>query len=299
MRKLMFSVFTKAYHWLCGTGMGKLPLAGWLNDFLYSRLKPKGNSALIEAQGYKIYLNPQDMGFSRMILMYGYYEKFTTDIFRKLVKRGDVFLDIGANLGHYSLIAAGLVGDTGSVYAFEPASDIYELLGKSVSANGFNNIVTVPKAVSNKVGTARLVLDPHEPGMNWLDSGSDSSNTIVIETVTLDDYFKDKEKRADVIKIDVEGAEMLVLEGMRELLKRSDGLTLFTEFSPVMIRRAGSSPEEYLRQLFANGFTLFHINETEEKLDPLDFDKAMRIGTEEKWTNFLGLKERGRKELGL
>jgi FkbM family methyltransferase len=299
MRNFMFSVFIKVYHWLCGTGAGKLPLAGWANDFLYDRLKPRGSAALVEAQGYKIYLNPQDIGFSRMLFMYGHYEKYTTDVFRKLVKRGDVFLDIGANLGHYTLIAAKLIGESGRVHAFEPAADNYTLLVKSVAANGFKNIVTVPKAVSNRNGTTRLILDPHEAGMHRLASGSDSGESAVIETVTLDDYFKDKEKRVDIMKMDVEGAEMLVLEGMREILERSNDLTIFTEFSPVMIRRAGSAPEEYLRQLFSRGFALFHINEQEEKLVPLDFDKAMRIGTEEKWTNFLCLKDRARKELGL
>jgi FkbM family methyltransferase len=295
----MFSAFIKVYRWLCGKGVGKLPLAGWANDFLYNHLKPGGGAALMEAQGYKIYLNPRDVGVSRMLFMYGFYEKYTTDLFRKLVKRGDVFLDIGANLGHYALIAAGAVGERGRVYAFEPASDSYNLLLKSVAANGFKNIVAVPKAVSNRVGTTRLVLDPHDAGMHRLASGADSGDSIVIETVTLDDYFKDKEDRVNIMKMDVEGAEMLVLEGMHEIIKRNDDLTIFTEFSPVMLRRAGSAPEEYLRQLFGHGFALFHINEQEEKLDPLDLDKAMRVGTEEKWTNFLCLKNGARRELGL
>lgn len=298
MRKLMFSTFVKLYRWLCGKGVGKLPLAGWANDFLYNRLKPRGDVALFEARGYQIYLNPRDVGFSRMMLMYGHYEKYTTEIFRKLVKPGDIFLDIGANLGHYALIAAPLVGEKGRVYAFEPAADNYALLVRSVAANGFKNIVTVPQAVSNRAGATRLVLDPHEAGMHRLASSGDDGRSIAIETVTLDQYLKDREKRVDIIKMDVEGAEMLVWEGMAGILKKSHSLVIITEFSPVMLRRAGSSPEEYLRQLFGHGFRLFHIDEQKERLVPLDFAKAMRIGTEEKWTNFLCLRDGDQREPG-
>lgn len=295
----MFSAFIKVYRCLRGKGLGKLPSVRRADDFLYNQLKPRGDIALVEAQGYKMYFNPRDMGLPRMLFMYGHYEKYATELFRKLVKWRDVFVDVGANLGHYTLIAADLVGENGKVFAFEPAPDNYALLVKSVEVNGYKNVTTVPKAVSNRVGMTRLVLDPHESGQHRLDNGADHGDSVSIEAVTLDDFFKDKEKRVDVIKMDVEGAEMLVLEGMSEILKRNDNLTIFTEFSPTMLRRVGSSPEEYLKQFIGYSFELFHINEKEEKLDPVDLDKAMRIGTEEKWTDFLCLKENTRKELGV
>ena len=298
MRTLIFSIFVKVYQYLCGTGLGKLPLAGWANDFLYNRLKPRGDVALVEAQGYKMCYNPRDMGLPRMLLMYGYYEKYSTELFRRIIKRGDVFLDIGANLGHYTLIAANLVGENGKVYAFEPAPSNYDLLVKSMKVNGYENIVAIPKAVSNMSGMTRLVLNPHESGIYHLDS-LDSDDSVIIEAITLDVFFKDKEKRVNIIKMDVEGAEMLALEGMSEILKSNDNLTIFTEFSPVMIRRAGSSPEEFLKQFVGYGFELFHINESEERLDPVDMDRAMQIGIEEKWANFLCLKGMSKKGLGI
>lgn len=291
MRKLMFSVFIKAYRGLQGKELDKLPLVRRTVNFLYHHLKPKGNIALIEVQGHKMYVDPRDMAIPRQLITYGHYEKYATELFKKLVKRGDVIVDIGAHIGHYTLIAADLVGEDGKVFAFEPAPDNYAFLVKNVEVNGYNNVTTVQKAVSNKGGTTKLLLNPHDTGQHAIYNGHDDRNSLVIETVTLDDFFKDKENRIDIIKMDVEGAEMLVLQGMSEILKRNNDLKIFTEFSPTMLRRAGSSPEEYLKQLMSYGFKLFYINEKSETLEPIDIDKAMQIGAEEKWTNLLCLRE--------
>jgi zona occludens toxin (predicted ATPase) len=114
----------------------------------------------------------------------------------------------------------------------------------------------------------------------------------------LDDFFKDKENRIDIIKMDVEGAEMLVLQGMRGILNRKDDLKIFTEFYSIMLRRAGSSPEDYLKQLMSYGFKLFYINEKSKTLESIDIDRAMQIDTEEKWTNFLCLRENAKEPNG-
>jgi len=287
----MFSVFIKAYRGLQGKELGKLPLVRRTVNFLFHHLKPKGNIALIEVQGHKMYVDPRDMAIPRQLITYGHYEKYEAELFKKLVKRGDVVVDIGAHIGHYTLIAADLVGEDGKVFAFEPAPDNYAFLVKNVEVNGYNNVTTVQKAVSNKGGTTKLLLNPHDTGQHAIYNGYDDRNSLVIETVTLDDFFKDKENRIDIIKMDVEGAEMLVLQGMSEILKRNNDLKIFTEFSPTMLRRAGSSPEEYLKQLMSSGFKLFYINEKSETLEPIDIDKAMQIGAEQKWTNLLCLRE--------
>ena len=127
MRKLLFSSYIKVYKCLQGKGLGKLPLVGKVNDFLYQLFKPKGDIALIEVQGRKINYNPHDMAVPRHLVMDGHYEKYETELFRKLGKTGDVVLDIGAHIGHYTLIAAEFVGKKGKVFALNrpPTTMLY------------------------------------------------------------------------------------------------------------------------------------------------------------------------------
>jgi len=297
MGKMMFSVFIKAYRSLQGKGLGRLPLMARVVDFLYNHLKPGGDIVLIEVQGHKMYIDPRDVAIPRQLIMYGHYEKYQTELFRKLVKRGNVVVDIGAHIGHYTLIAADLVSEDGSVFAFEPAPENYAFLVKNVAVNGYNNVITVSKAVSNKVGMAKLFLNQYDTGCHTLYKRDDGGNSLEVETITLDDFFKGRENRIDVIKMDVEGAELLVLHGMNEILRRNSHLKIFTEFSPTLLKKAGSVPEEYLKELMSYGFELFHINEKKEALQPVDIDKAMQIGTEEKWTNLLCLKRNVEGEL--
>ena len=95
------------------------------------------------------------------------YERATTDLLKDLLHPGMIFVDVGANIGYFSLLAANLVGTEGTVYAFEPEPGNHELLRKNIELNSYSNIVMIQKAVSNKSGSAPLFLSA-------LDSGSHS-----------------------------------------------------------------------------------------------------------------------------
>src|SRR5207245_2930011 len=95
----------------------------------------------------------------------GVWEKDVTAYLMKLIESGMVVVDIGANVGYYTLLAAEKVGSHGKVLAFEPEPSRYALLEKNVRANDLKNVIPVQKAVSNKTGAARLYLDPrHNSG---------------------------------------------------------------------------------------------------------------------------------------
>lgn len=292
MRKLMFSLFIRTYRSLQDKRLGKLPLVRRIVDVLYNNFKPPGNITLLELQDYKMFVNPQDMAIPRQLITYGHYEKYETELFKKFVKEGYIVVDIGAHIGHYTLIAAGLVGKKGHVFSFEPFPDSYDLLVKNLEINGYPNVTPVQKAISNKIGLIKLFLNMDDTGSHTICGSSNAKANINMQTTTLDDFFKDKESRINLLKMDVEGAEMLVLEGMEELLKNNQNLTIFTEFSPDMLKRADCSPGAYLNQLVKYGFKLFYINEKEKKLEPVDAAKALQIGLEEKLINFLCLKEK-------
>ena len=91
--------------------------------------------------------------------MDGVNEKYETELFKKMVQDGMVVVDIGANIGYYTLIAAKLVGNKGIVYAFEPEPSNYELLCQNIAINGYTNVVPIEKAVSKTSGKTKLYVN--------------------------------------------------------------------------------------------------------------------------------------------
>lgn len=138
------------------------------------------------------------------------------------VKSGDVFYDIGANVGFFTVISARIVGQTGHVYVFEPVSENAQLIERNVYANGFENVTIFKQAVSRASGIGELQL-AHYPGGASLASVApppDIRGTIPVELVAIDDLLA--EHRAappNFVKIDVEGAELEVLHGMEQTIK--------------------------------------------------------------------------------
>jgi FkbM family methyltransferase len=202
----------------------------------------------------------------------GDYEPGVTRLFDRLIESGMVVVDVGAHIGYYTLLAAKKVGPTGKVYAFEPAPSNYALLVKNIALNGYQNIVPVPKAVSNTQGTITFFLHPdsvtHSLHRETLGRGK---TAITVETTTLDHFFEEQGWPAvHLVKMDIEGAELAALEGMTKLIERNR-VCLILEFVPQILRNAGVNPSELLEKLSGLGFTIQLI--TKDGLQPLS-DKA-------------------------
>jgi FkbM family methyltransferase len=134
-----------------------------------------------------------------------------------LMKAGDVFFDIGANVGFYTILGARLVGPSGKVVAFEPFPDSAATAQKNAGLNGFSNVNVIKKAVSNKSGNANLILSA-EATMAKLEGipfESKSTGSIAVELVSIDEFLTSPGTvPPTLVKIDVEGAEIEVLQGM-------------------------------------------------------------------------------------
>ena len=115
----------------------KFPLVTKTFNFLYQLVGPRG-IVLAEVQGNKMFMDAKASG----LVLTGYWEKYETELFKKVVKEGMTVVDIGAHIGYYTLIAANLAGKKGKVYAFEPEAENYSLLVKNIKVNGYQNIVT-------------------------------------------------------------------------------------------------------------------------------------------------------------
>ncbi|MCB1185225.1 FkbM family methyltransferase [bacterium] len=145
------------------------------------------------------------------------------EVLARLLTPGATFLDVGANVGFFSALAARLVGPRGRVVAFEPVPANADLVARNAAANGLGNVEVVRAAVSDRCGRGRLVLAGHAGGAS-LDSVAappDPVGEIEVDLVTLDAWLAARpEVRPDVVKIDVEGAEPEVLDGMVGVVAR-------------------------------------------------------------------------------
>jgi FkbM family methyltransferase len=160
----------------------------------------------------------------------GKYERAVQDVLTDNLRRGDGFLDVGANIGFFTLLAARLVGTRGSIHAFEPIPANADLMRRNLRINGFRNVTVVQKAVTDAVGLASIWLTDHPGGATLTSVGTVPNDAVTqaqVQTTSLDKWLP--ESRATgirLIKIDVEGAELAALHGMRNLVM---------EFRPVLL----------------------------------------------------------------
>jgi FkbM family methyltransferase len=237
--------------------------------------------------GHTLFLDPCDslgLAWSK-----GNYEPFETELLKQHVRRGDVVLDVGANIGYYSLLFARLVGPEGKVFAFEPDPTNFGLLTRNVRRNGYANVVAVPAAVGDRTGKLRLYLCEDNRGDHRTYDSGDGRPSVEVDVVRLDDYLKDFERPVAFVKMDVQGSEPAALAGMDGLLRRNPRLKLATEFWPFGLHRSGSSAEGFLRALAGHGFALQVIDEAGQRVAPADWAELLRTYVVEKqnYTNLL------------
>ncbi len=145
---------------------------------------------------------------------------------RSIIQPGSVFFDVGANVGFFTILAARLVGEAGTVVAFEPESRNVDGLRDNVELNGFSNVVVVPVAVSSSSGDAQLRV-PHRATARLLPRDHGSGSDSRVATTSIDDFVARRPGLSPaVIKIDVEGHEAEVIRGMRETLQRCRPIVL-------------------------------------------------------------------------
>lgn len=262
---LLFNIFRRAAYTLRGRHLNRFPIVRYTLNFALSYLKPK--SVIVD--GSRLILDKDD---SMRLSILGVYEPTTVKHFLKTIKRGDIVLDIGAHIGYYTVMAARRVGKKGRVYAFEPNLDNCALLTKNLKINGYKNAILVSKAVANITKKTKLFLSRTSTGMHSLIDIDNDSESILVETISLDDFFGLHPPPISVIKMDIEGGEYSALEGMSRILKKSKNLTIFAEFSPYAIKKAKKSPRVFLNLLKHFGFKLYSIEESKNSLIPIQID---------------------------
>lgn len=186
----------------------------------------------------------------------GDLEPGTRALIQRLLRPGDVFIDIGANIGMHTLAAARALHGRGRVVAFEPFAPTERLLSKSVWLNGFADIVEVHQAaVSSRDGDQTLYLGAtsgHNSLYRLADEGQPQGATSVVPVVRLD-HVLPSGTAVNLIKIDVEGAELEVLDGCRALLATSPDAALIVEFGHSHLVRTGLTTQDWMEAFHALG----------------------------------------------
>jgi FkbM family methyltransferase len=223
--------------------------------------------------GLRIYVDLADTAIGRGVLE-GRYECQERAWLVAQAQPGDVVLDIGANIGYFTLLLAARVGGRGHVLAYEPAADNADLIARSVEANGQAAIVTLRRAaVGTASGDLALAFLPEEQRTNsggafLLASGAKpplGHRTARVPVVALDE--EEMPGRVALVKIDVEGAEPQVVRGGRRLFAR-DRPKVLAELNPNALRRAGSQPADFLSLMRDLGYEAYRLHEGLHPLDP-------------------------------
>jgi FkbM family methyltransferase len=267
---------------LIGTGINRLPaIENIYRNFLHSFVNTP-----ISVNGYKMLCCSENTKEGQVIpegYIFHDYEPYTTVLFKRFVNADMTVVDVGAYHGYFTLLASKLVGDKGKVFAFEPNPGSYATLVKNIELNGFKNIIPLQKAVSNGMGKAAL-FQYEGSGVNSLLAAEHSSlgmrsyKSVVVDLITLDEFFEEKKLAIDVIKIDVEGYELSVLRGMKKILETRNELKIFIEFNLDFLLEAGISPQEYFDQLIGSGYKyIYRIDETEGKIERTDCKQAVEL----------------------
>jgi FkbM family methyltransferase len=241
----------------------------------------------IDIGGVTLVLNRDDAIVSGNLAL-GCYETFNLELFRKMLRPGMHVLDVGANIGLYSAIAAKAVGATGRVIAIEPDPNNVRFLKLTRDRNELTNLAIIQKAAGDENRQAFLYLcDSNKADHRTYDEPS--RKKIPIEMTTVDSVVeRENFDNVDVLKIDTQGFEMFVARGMANLVERSLDLKVMMEFWPWGIARAGGSPSALLEFFTSRGFSVSMIDDSHNRVIPLtDFGELLALKLERQHANLL------------
>lgn len=265
------------HHRLAGpeAALSSIPLAAMRAVF--------GDDFTVRIRNKPFTVNLHDTIVSFEIMVFKAWQPLETSLYERLIRPGDRVVDVGANIGYFTVLFAELVGAEGRVLAIEPEPNNIRLLRKNVAARGCSDVVTIAEtavgaepgsallytASSGNLGDNRMYYTPERQGL--LPVKERPSQPVPIARV---DDLVEGWSGADFIKMDIQGFEGQALRGMTGLLEASPEVLLFTEFFPFGMRAAGTDPLGFLRDLRALGFEIWETRSSGRPLVPIGDDRT-------------------------
>lgn len=236
---------------------------------------------------FKMVLDKDDADISKQVKEFGWYkdEKFETQVFESYLKDSMVVLDLGGNIGFYTMLARSMVGPKGRVFAFEPFPNNAALIRASAKENSFDNITVVEAAVSDENGKTMLHLSPDACSehslldLNFQYNSNSGQKQIQILTITVDDYLENNanDLKVNFIKMDIEGSESRALSGMKKVLDENKHLAIMSEFWPNGFKEGRKNPRDFLETLHQLNFKIHNIDNLRQKIIPVTVKEMMEI----------------------
>jgi FkbM family methyltransferase len=219
---------------------------------LHDRLLPPARCVIDRLDpGFTMELDLADPEQRKLYFYRHYHERYEARLLACCLAPGEVFWDVGAHVGYFTLLAARSVGPAGKVVAFEPSNDAWERLTRNLALNPGYVVEPVKAAVSDHAGQAVLYAagDTVDSSASLFAGADVAARQEVVSTLTLDDFSRAPgQKPPDFIKLDVEGAELAALRGAREVLASASPLLLI-EMEEKIFQRLGVNPEDLHRLL--------------------------------------------------
>jgi FkbM family methyltransferase len=229
------------------------------------------------ANGFKLYVDSRDISIAPHLILDGVWEEWTEAVLRQLVGPGMTVVEVGANVGYFTLVMARAVGSTGRVISFECDPELAALARDNVEINGLHRVARIEeRALGERDGRVTFYrTDRHRGGGSLIEgleqiphNATDQRSAIEVEMTTLDAWTKDAGTPPDLLKLDAEGAEPAILRGAKALLDSARPLTVVMEFFPRFVREAGDDPAALLGFIESKRFALGVIDERRRKVVP-------------------------------
>ncbi len=224
------------------------------------------------------------------------HEGLDTKIVKKLVKKGDNVLILGANIGYWTCLIAELVSESGKVFAFEPSPGNFKFLKKNVELNGYKNVVLEQKAVAEKSYQTKLYLSEGSGIDNRIYDTQTNRKSVDIDVIKLDNYFKNSDITFDFIKSDIQGADFAAIQGMQSVIKRSPNVNFIIEFAPQKAKEYGADPNQFIDYLAELNYDFYELWWYDKKIKPVTIKKLKNYAEKNIDTNLLCLKRKSDEE---
>jgi FkbM family methyltransferase len=237
----------------------KGPLGRWISARLTRLLRNRDLTIQSgAAAGARI-----NLGGSYLQYLTGDVETSVQELLTKVIEPGQVVYDVGANIGFFTIICSRLAGAGGRVYAFEPMPESAATLRHNVALNSLDNTAVVEKAASSAPGRAELLISEwsafHALRSEEISPPERARGAVDVETVTLDGFASESEAGPpDVVKIDVEGAELEVIKGMSALLASK---------RPLLICELHGTNAEFVRLIESSGYQASAVESDQPLVD--------------------------------
>ncbi|MGZ8450413.1 MAG: FkbM family methyltransferase [Candidatus Deferrimicrobiaceae bacterium] len=213
----------------------------------------------VSVYGHRMVARSLDRFLALWFWKFGVFGAAEVGLLDRLCREGMSVLDIGANVGFHTLLFARSVRAGGHVWAFEPDPDNFATLCRNLELNSYGNVTAMQVAVGTAAGSGSLYRSPFHCDHRTYPTEK-GQRGVQVTMVSVDEFLPPGQ-RVDLVKMDIQGAEGMALQGMRRTIASNPALVILMEFWPEGLRSTGFPPETVLSELEGLGFTLYRIDE--------------------------------------